>query len=195
MSGLKYQLKEVISSLSLEANKNRDKEVKKRFYLIKAVIESKKDVKKTCEARGVSTDYFYMWAKRLLEIKSILALESKSKSVKFFWNKTPRRIEKRIIKLRKQEPFLGPERISYKLKKLFNMICPASTVAAILKRAGLVTKKYRDRLTKRHLKRYRRPLVGYLQMDGNPSTYRGDLISDSFKFLYSFGVMILLLRS
>ena len=165
MSALKYQLKELVSSLSAEANKNKDPLVKQRFYLIKAVVESKKDIKKTCEARGVSTDFFYLWSKRLLEMKSLQALRSLSKSAKTFWNKTPRRIEKRIVKLRNAEPFLGPERISQKLKRQFNMVCPASTVAAILKRTGLVAKEYRDRLTKTHMKRYRRPWPGYMQMD------------------------------
>jgi transposase InsO family protein len=172
MSVIKYQLREVVASLSLEANKNRNKEVKKRFYLIKAVVESPKDVKKTCEMRGFSTDFFYVWARRLLESKKLESLEPKSKSPKSFWNKTPAHIERRIIKIRKKEPFLGPERISFKLKKLFRLWCAPSTVAAILKRAGLVTKKYRDRLTKKHLKRYRRPLVGYLQMDVKFVPYR-----------------------
>jgi transposase InsO family protein len=171
MSALKYQLKDLVSSLGSEANKNRDPEVKKRFYLIKAVVESKKDVKKTCESRGVSTDQFYMWAKRLIESKSLLSLQSLSKSAKTFWNKTPHRVEKRVIKARKLEPFKGPDRISFDLKKKFNMICPVSTVAAILKRAGLVTKAYRDRLTKKHMKRYRRPWPGYMQMDFKYTPY------------------------
>jgi hypothetical protein len=38
-------------------------------------------------------------------------------------------------------------------------------VAAVLKRRGLVTKEYRDRLTKKHMKRYRRPFPGYMQLD------------------------------
>ena len=165
MSALKYQLKELVSSLSAEANKSKDPEVKKRFYLIKAVADSKKDIKKTCEARGVSTDQFYNWANRFLEAKNLNALKSLSKSAKSFWNKTSRRIEKRIIKIRKAEPFLGPERISQRLKKKFNMVCPSSTVAAILKRSGLVTKSYSERLTKKHMKRYRQPWPGYCQMD------------------------------
>ena len=171
MSAMKYQLKVLISSLGSEANKNKDPEVKRRFYLIKAVVESKKDVKKTCEGRGVSTDQFYMWAERLLEAKTLLSLASLSRSAKTFWNKTPRRVEKRIIKARKLEPFKGPDRISYDLKRNFNIVCPVSTVAAILKRVGLVTKAYRDRLIKRHMRRYRRPWPGYMQMDFKYTPY------------------------
>ena len=165
MSSLQYQLRDLVSSLSAEANKIKDPEIKKRFYLIKAVCESKKDVKKTCEMRGVSTDFFYTWSKRLLETKSLLVLRPLSKAPKSFWNKTARRIERRIVKIRKAEPFKGPERISHDLKKKFNMVCPSSTVAAVLKRKGLISKTYRDRLTKKHMKRYRRPWPGYLQMD------------------------------
>jgi transposase InsO family protein len=165
MSSLKYQLKELLPSLKGEANKISDPDVKRRFYLIKAVSESPKDVKKTCEARGVSTDYFYKWARRLLSKKTLLALRSISKAPKKFWNQTQKRVEKRIVKLRCAEPFKGPERISFDLKTKFNMVCAASTVAAILKRSGLVKKEYRERLTKKHMKRYRRPWPGYLQMD------------------------------
>jgi len=165
MSAIKYQLREVLSSLSAEANKIRDPEIKKRLYLLKAVSESKKDIKKTCESRGVSTDAFYEWSKRLLITKSLVALKSLSKAPKKFWNKTPERIEKRVVKIRKAEPFKGPETISFDLKRDYNMKCPPSTVAAILERRGLIKKEYRDRLTKKHMKRYRRPWPGHLQMD------------------------------
>jgi transposase InsO family protein len=171
MSSLKYQLKVLVSSLSAEANQSRDREVKKRFYLIKAVVESKKDVKKTCEMRGFSTDFFYAWAKRFIEFRSLLGLKSQSKSPKTFWNKTSKRIERKIIRLRQAEPFKGPERISFDLKRKFKIVCAVSTVAAILKRKGLVTKEYRDRLTKKHMKRYRRPWPGHLQMDHKYTPY------------------------
>ena len=165
MPSLKLQLKELVTSLSAEANANKNPEVKRRFYLIKAVVESKKDVKKTCEMRGVSPDYFYKWVQRLLDVGTLLGLISGSRSVKKFWNKTSNKIEKKIVKIRLAEPFKGPERISYDLKKKFKIKCAVSTVAAILKRKGLVTKLYRAALTKKHLKRYRRPWPGYLQMD------------------------------
>jgi transposase InsO family protein len=171
MSALKYQLQDLVSSLSAEANKNKDPEVKKRFYLIKAVAESKKDVKKTCESRGVSTDLFYMWAKRFLNNKTLSSLKSKSKSALSFWNQTSKQVEKKIVRMRKNEPFKGPERISFDLKKKFKIICPPSTIAAILKRKGLVTKAYRDRLTKKHMRRYRRAFPGFLQMDFKYTPY------------------------
>jgi hypothetical protein len=165
MSSLKYQLKSVIASLSAEANRTKNAEIKKRFYLIKAVVESKKDIKKTCESRGFSTDYFYKWGNKLLNSNSLLGLSSTSKSPKVFWNKTNSKTEKKIIRIRKKEPYKGPERISFDLKKKFNIVCPPSTVAAVLKRKGLITAEYKAKLTKKHIRRYRRPLPGYLQMD------------------------------
>ena len=87
MSVKKYQLKDLVSSLSAEANKNKDPEVKARFYLIKAVVSSDKDVKKTCEGRGTSTDTFYKWGDRLLKSRNLSALKSLSKTVKYFWNR------------------------------------------------------------------------------------------------------------
>ena len=67
MSALKLQVEELLASLSAEANTNKNPEVKRRLYLIKAVVESSKDVKKTYEMRGVSPDYLYKWVERLLE--------------------------------------------------------------------------------------------------------------------------------
>ena len=58
MSSRKNQLEKLMPSLSAAAQKSKDKEVKARFYLIKAVCSSKKDIKKTCESRGYSTDFF-----------------------------------------------------------------------------------------------------------------------------------------
>ena len=45
------------------------------------------------------------------------------------------------------------------------MECSPSAVYAALKRLGMITKEYAKKLTKEHLKRYRRPLPGWLQMD------------------------------
>jgi transposase-like protein len=166
MSALKYQLEKVLSTLSqLDANKNKDPEIRRRLYLIKAVVSSKKDITKTCQARGVSTDVFYKWAGRLLKLQTIESLGSQSRAPKRKWNKTLRRVEKRVLALRKSFPFKGPERLSFDLKTKFNIVCAPSTVGAILKRAGLIAKTYKERLTKKHFRRYRRNLPGYMQMD------------------------------
>jgi transposase InsO family protein len=165
MSKLKDQLKKILPTLSGEANQNRDPEVKFRLYALKAIVESKKDVKKACEARGVSTDFFYEWGGRLVRQRKLSSLKSHSRKPKQSPAQTPRRVEKRIRKLRMAEPSHGPERISFDLKRLFNIECPPSTVYNVLRRLGFVDKEERKKLSKKHLKRYTRPIPGYLQMD------------------------------
>ena len=172
MPSLKYQLRELLASLSAESNQLKDPVARQRLYLIKAVAESKRDVKKTCESRGVSTDLFYKWSARLLLVGTLESLRSLSSKPKRKWNQTPKRIEKRVIALREARPYLGAERISFELKRQFNIKCAISTVGAILKRRGLITEVYAARLTKKHLRRYRRPFPGYLQMDFKYVPYR-----------------------
>ena len=165
MSSLRYQLRKLLPSLSDEAKRLRDPDARGRLYLIKAVAESSKPIAHICEKRSSPTEYFYTWAKRLLKAKSIDALISRPRKPKRSPNQTPRRVVRRIVKLRKAEPHLGPDRISDDLKRLYKMDCPPSTVYAILKREGLITQDTKKALTKRHMKRYRRPWPGYLQMD------------------------------
>ena len=165
MSKLKDQLKVILPTLSEEANHNRDPEVKFRLYALKSIVESKRDVKSACEAKGVSTDFFYEWGGRLLRVRKLSSLESRSRKPKHSPEQTPRRVEKRIRKLRVADPAHGPERISFYLKKLYNMICPPSTVYNVLCRLRLVDAKERKTRSKKHMKRYTRPNPGYLQMD------------------------------
>lgn len=172
MSKLKHQLKVILPTLSTEANHNRDPEVKFRLYVLKAVVESKKDVKKACEARGVSTDFFYKWGRKLVKGKTLTSLQSRSRKPKRSPEQTPRRVEKRIRKLRLADPSHGPERISFFLKKLFNIRCAPSTVYNVLRRLGLIDAAQRQRRSKKHLKRYTRPIPGYVQMDIKYVPYR-----------------------
>ena len=165
MSKTKYDLKCLISSLSAEANKLKDPNIKQKYYFLKEVAFSKKSIKHVCSKAGYSKDYFYKWANRFLGAKSLSGLKEKSRAPKNIRNKTSPRIIRKIMKLREKEPYLGGERISFKLRKNHKMKCPASTVNDILRREGLIDKGYKKRCTKKHLKRYRRPLPGYIQMD------------------------------
>ena len=45
------------------------------------------------------------------------------------------------------------------------MVCSPSAVYAVLWRLAMITDEYKKKLTKAHLKRYRRPLPGWMQMD------------------------------
>ncbi len=174
MSALKIQLRELLQNLCSEANKIRDPEIKQRYYFLKKISESQKPVKQTCESLGKSRDYFYDLVGRFLRLKTIESLKPSSRRPLQSPRRTPRRIERRIRKLRLENPSHGPERISFYLKKKFNMACPPSTVAAILLRIGLISRSLQKKLTKKHLKRYRRPLPGYLQMDVKYVPYKMD---------------------
>ncbi|NDF13455.1 MAG: transposase [Proteobacteria bacterium] len=172
MSAKKYRLRELLPSLSAQAKSISDAEIKARFKLLKAVAESPQTVERKCRQEGKSKQYFHKWAKVLLKTKDILSLASRSRRPKRSPRKTPRRVVKRVRKLRELEPFSGPERISQDLKDHFNIDCPPSTVYQVLKREKLISTDGAKKLTKRHLKRYRRPLPGWLQMDFKYVPYR-----------------------
>jgi hypothetical protein len=172
MSELKKQLRLILPSLVREANANTNKEIRRHLYLIKAVVESPKSIVQVCEKRGTSTDQFYLWAKRLVKAKNISCLSSKSKKPKRSPGQTSKRVERKILALRKAEPSNGPERISFDLQKLFRIVCAPSTVYNILKRLKLISPTHSRKLTKRHHKRYRRPMPGFMQMDIKYVPYR-----------------------
>lgn len=165
MSNIKYDLRCLISRLSVEANKISDNKIKQKYYFLKAVSFSKSSISYECTKYGYSRDFFYKWANRLLKEESLTALSELSRAPKLIPHKTTQRIERKIKTIRKKEPYLGGERISFLLKKKHRMKCPPSTVNAILKRENYIEKKYKSRCTKKHLKRYRRPLPGYVQLD------------------------------
>ena len=165
MSKLKNQLKEILPSLSEEANRNHNPEVKFRLYALKSIVESRKDVKSACQAKGVSTDFFYEWGGRLVRVRKLASLESKSRKPKRSPGQTSKRIERQIRRMRTAEPSHGSERISFYLQDLFNIRCAPSSVYNVLRRLGFVDKGKRKMRSKKHLKRYTRPVPGYLQMD------------------------------
>jgi transposase InsO family protein len=166
VSQLQYQLRELLPRLSAQAKSLRDGEAKERYYLIKAVAQSLKDVKKTCESRGRSTSYFYKWAERLVETESLESLKTISKAPKHSPNKVDSRIEKRICRVRRKYPYMGPEAILHELRTKGLKVLPhPSTIYQVLLRNDFIKEEYKKALTKKHMKRYRQPYPGYLQMD------------------------------
>jgi transposase InsO family protein len=162
---LRSQVRALLPSLGDKANQLKDREAKERFYLLKAVAASNKPVKRVVEARGRSTDYFEKWAARLIEAGRVEGLLELSRRPRFSPNKAPEQLEKWAKRLKKKNPAYGPERISFYLRLRHGAECPPSTVYAILKRAGLINKKYRKSRSKAHTKRYRRPWPGWMQLD------------------------------
>lgn len=166
MSSLvRCQLRELLPSLSSKAKAISDPDCKSKFKILKIIAESNKSIELLCAEIGKSHQWFYKWANILLKRKDILSLKSRSRKPNRSPKQTPKRVAKRIRKLREYEPFSGPERISRDLKTHYNIQCPPSTVYANLKREKLISQEHSKKLTKKHLKRYRRPLPGWLQMD------------------------------
>jgi transposase InsO family protein len=175
MSSLKYRLRELLPSLSESAKQCRDKGIKSRLYQIKKIVSSSRSIAAACEFRGVGRDKFYEWGNRLLEQRDIIALAPRSRRPKRNPNQTNSEIEKKIVELKIKKPFQGPERLSVAFEDAYECFIPPSTIYAVLVRNKLISKEYRERRTKKHTKRYRRPIPGYLQMDFKYVSY---LIND-----------------
>ncbi|NDG33055.1 hypothetical protein EB118_23680 [bacterium] len=165
MSEIKYRLRKLLPSLSEQSKACRDREIKQRLYVIKAIAKSERTITAACEFRGLGKDKFYEWANRLLASENISALKAKSRKPKTSPNQTKPEIEKKIIRRRNKSPFEGPERISIGLEDEFGVVIPPSTVYAVLVRNKLISEEYKKQRTKKHTKRYRSPIPGYLQMD------------------------------
>ena len=65
MSSLKYRLRKVLPSLSVSARGCRDKQLKGRYYFLKAVANSSKSISRVCRLEGSSRDQFYKWGEKL----------------------------------------------------------------------------------------------------------------------------------
>ena len=165
MLSLRCQVRELLPRLGGDANQLKDQAAKERYYLLKAVATSNKPVKGLCERRGRSVDYFEKWAKRLLAAGCVESLLERSRKPASSPNKTSAQNEKWAKRLKKKHPAYGPERISFYMRLRYGANCPPSTVYAILKRAGLINKKYRKNRSKAHTRRYRRPWPGWMQLD------------------------------
>jgi hypothetical protein len=165
MSQLREQLRKMMPRLSTEANKLRDPEARSRWMKLKAITLSTKSLANACAFYGWSEDAYRKWGLRLKKQPRLEILFSKSRKPKRSPNQTKPRKEKKVAQIRRADPSLGPERISDDLQRHFKMQVPPSTVYAILNRLKMISRKISERLTKKHLKRYRRPFPGYLQMD------------------------------
>ena len=162
---VKEELRLMIPRLASEANQLKDAEARSRWMKIRKIALSPKSIETSCSHEGVSVDFFSKWANRLIKSRRLRSLFTRSRKPKRSPSKTKPRVEKKVLSIRRVEPYLGPLRIADTAAKIYNILVPSSTVFNILKRAGVVSKKIAEKLTKRHLKRYRRPFCGYLQMD------------------------------
>ena len=162
---LRSEIALMIPRLAAEANQLKEPEARSRWMKLRKIVLSSKTIASACADCGVSVDFFNKWGKRLVKSRRLAGLFTKSKAPHRSPNKTKPRVEKQVLKIRRVEPYLGPERITDRAEKLYGLRVAPSTVFAILRRAKVVGKKIAEKLTKKHTKRYRRVLPGYLQMD------------------------------
>ena len=165
MSQLRNSLRKLLPRFSQEANKIRDPEARSRWMKLRKITESTKPLADACRFYGMSEDSYQKWGRRLLKQPRAETLTARSRRPYRSPRRTKPALEKKVLKVRRVEPYLGPERITNTLENIYAVHVAPSTVFNILRRAKVVGKKIAARLTKRHLKRYRRPLPGYLQMD------------------------------
>ena len=161
----KEELRLMIPRLAAEANQLKDHEARRRWMKLRKIALSAKSITSCCSDEGVSVDFFSKWARRLIKSRRLKSLFTQSRKPQRSPSKTRTAIEKKVLSIRRVEPYLGPLRIADMAERIFNILIPSSTVFNILRRAGVVSRKIAERLTKKHLKRYRRPFCGYLQMD------------------------------
>lgn len=165
MSQLRNQLRKLLPRFSKEANKIVNEKARSRWGRIQKITQSTKSLAHACRFHGMSEDTYSKWGKRVLKRPRAETLLCKSRRPYRSPNKTKPKVEKQVLKVRRVEPYLGPDRISHTIEKIYDHKVPPSTVFAILRRAKVVAKNVAEKLTKKHLKRYRRSLPGYLQMD------------------------------
>ena len=132
---LKVHIRLMIPRLAKEANQLKDSEARSRWMKLRKIALSPKTIEMCCSNEGVSVDFFNKWGQRLVKGKSLKSLLSRSKKPYRSPNKVKPRVEKLVLKIRRVEPYLGPERISDLAEKIYNLAVPSSTVFAILKRA------------------------------------------------------------
>ncbi|MBC7421480.1 MAG: hypothetical protein H7328_12205 [Bdellovibrio sp.] len=116
---LKAELRLMIPMLSKEANQLKDNEARSRWMRIKKIALSPKTIESCCASAGVSVDYFTKWGTRLVKSRRLKGLLTKSRRPYRSPNKTKPRLEKAVLKIRKAEPYLGPDRISDLAEKLY----------------------------------------------------------------------------
>ena len=172
MSRLRVKLIEKLPEFQKQAKSLRDVEAKRRWKYLRYIAKSKGSVKSACIKIGLSEEWFRKWALRLIEAGRVEVLKGFSRKPR----RSPKRLKKfwenRILLVRNNRPFEGCERIAQRIFEVYGKRISPGAVHNVLKRHGLVERKSQKTMTKRHLKRYRRPLPGYLQLDFKYVPYR-----------------------
>lgn len=121
-------------------------EMKERMRFVVLVESGAYSMTEACERFGVSRVTGHKWWKRYSE-EGIRGLEDRSRRPHSSPNSTPEEMKRLVIEMREAHPRWGPDKLLAVLKRRRpELELPArSTVAAILKREGLVSKRRRRR--------------------------------------------------
>ena len=167
MSHLKTKIKPILCKLSPKLRSLKDLKARQKFHQIEYIAFSQLSVKKACLEIGVSEDFFRKWSKRLIKKPHLDSLIEKSRRPLKSPFKTKKKVTELIVKIRNSKPYWGPENIHQRILEVFpkKKNPSISTIARTLKRQNLISKTYRKQLTKKHIKRYRQPFPGFMQMD------------------------------
>ena len=120
--------------------------VKERMRFVLALESGLYSMTEACERFGISRKTGYKWWNRYRECDA-RGLEDRSRRPHRSPYRTPREIEALLVELRKAHPRWGPEKLLAVLQRRKPKLhLPGrSTVAAILKREGLIEKRRRPR--------------------------------------------------
>lgn len=107
MSLLRNKLRKLLPRFSKEANKIKHPEARRRWMNLKKITESNKTIASACRFYGMSEDSYSKWGLRVLKHPFAKSLESRSRKPHRSPRKTKPHIEKKVLKIRRVEPYLG----------------------------------------------------------------------------------------
>lgn len=105
-----------------------------RKAFIEQATQSDRNMSQICREFGISRKTGYKWLKRYLE-KGEVGLKDRSRRPKHSPRRTPRAIEKLVLRMRAQHPVWGGRKLHARLKSLgYKHVPSPSTITAILQR-------------------------------------------------------------
>lgn len=105
-----------------------------RKDFVQRALQPDQNISKLCAEFGVSRKTGYKWIKRYMEMGTN-GLKDRSRRPKHSPNRTPRDIEMRVLRMRRQHPAWGGRKLQTRLKNLGYQDIPSpSTITAILHR-------------------------------------------------------------
>lgn len=113
-------------------------EMSQRREFCELAQKEERNIKNLSKGFGISRTTAYKWLKRYKQ-KGVRGLNNKTKRPKHSPNKTPKRIENEIVKVRKKHPFWRGRKIKRVMEnQSIKNVPAASTITEILKRKDLI---------------------------------------------------------